>query len=313
MTFNSSRRENSIANKYLYNGKELQEETGWLDYGARFFDPSLGRFNTLDPLAELMSSWNPYHYTYNNPINFTDPTGMIPAGKPEEERQRSRILPDFNPCICESSGGGGNGGKENEGPSGQIDNSHLERTPNVDPLQPQGVDIAHTITLPTPTAVPGLGVSGGVAALGVGAAYVGWQMGPLVAKNFDAMVETVAKGLVWIGVPSQYLYGPGSGNENYPGPWSYTLPDPTIPLPRPFHKSPVGNRFPNNNPSASNWAKAFIYGAGLLDLSNRLKIEVPNLSGLNRNVNRFYKDVIYKTRKGIADYKNDLMRRSTVR
>lgn len=64
-------------NKILYNGKELQDDFGlnWYDYGARFYDPALGRFHSIDNKAEKYNSTNPYAYALNNPLKYIDPDG----------------------------------------------------------------------------------------------------------------------------------------------------------------------------------------------------------------------------------------------
>lgn len=73
LTFNSY--SSGTENLYKYNGKEEQKELGLLDYGARYYDPSLGFFTTIDPRSEDYYSWSPYNYVGGNPIKRVDVNG----------------------------------------------------------------------------------------------------------------------------------------------------------------------------------------------------------------------------------------------
>jgi RHS repeat-associated protein len=70
--------EGEKGNKPKFNSQELDEETNFYFYNARYYDPQIARFITADNIIpnELNTqSWNRYSYVLNNPIMYNDPTG----------------------------------------------------------------------------------------------------------------------------------------------------------------------------------------------------------------------------------------------
>ncbi len=64
--------------RYKFTGKEFDDETGLYYYGARYYNPALGRFIAPDTIVQAPANpqtLNRYSYTLNNPVNYTDPTG----------------------------------------------------------------------------------------------------------------------------------------------------------------------------------------------------------------------------------------------
>lgn len=60
---------------YLFNAKELDEETGLYYYGARYYDPQTSLWLSTDPNGENYPGWSPYAYAAQNPVMITDPDG----------------------------------------------------------------------------------------------------------------------------------------------------------------------------------------------------------------------------------------------
>ena len=69
-------RNNTWNTPYLFNAKELDEETGMYYYGARYYEPRFSLWLSTDPLQEKYPAITSYCYVNNNPIRFVDPTGL---------------------------------------------------------------------------------------------------------------------------------------------------------------------------------------------------------------------------------------------
>ena len=100
---------------YKFNGKELDEETGWYYYGARYYDPRVSVLLSVDPLANmdyLMNdeayisgehndgifnsfNHNSYGYCYQNPIKFIDPNGKQTYWQNNDSYKNANLFEKF--------------------------------------------------------------------------------------------------------------------------------------------------------------------------------------------------------------------------
>ena len=84
-----------------------------MDYGARWYDPAVGRFTGVDPLAEKTFSWSGYNYVLGNPIRLVDPFGLS-AEEKDAGYYRRKAAYDAWQAERDAERGfyGGNGGEK---------------------------------------------------------------------------------------------------------------------------------------------------------------------------------------------------------
>jgi len=76
----------TLTNPFQYTGREFDQETGIYFYRARYFDPSIGRFISEDPIVFNGSGTNFYAYVWNSPIALFDPLGFVGIEKPTTQQ-----------------------------------------------------------------------------------------------------------------------------------------------------------------------------------------------------------------------------------
>lgn len=105
--------QNGRDHKYGFGGKEEQDDDvagtrlDWLDFGARNYDASIGRWMNMDPLAEKYYDKSSYIYGLNSPIFFIDPDGLevdVTALVQSDEKEATYILVHLLADLSEISG-----------------------------------------------------------------------------------------------------------------------------------------------------------------------------------------------------------------
>ena len=122
-TANSWTRAGTTNNFLANGGTELNPVTQVYDLDFRNYDPALGRLNQVDPMADKYSSLSPYHYSFNNPARFNDPSGLEPGGSIAYGTYRPGPQWVAGDQARDIGGGGGGGGNWYK-----VTTTYLERT-----------------------------------------------------------------------------------------------------------------------------------------------------------------------------------------
>jgi RHS repeat-associated protein len=69
-----------------YKFREQDFENNYFAMGARQYDSETGRFLSIDPLFESFRSITPYHYSFNSPLQWKDPSGLY-----AEDESRKKV------------------------------------------------------------------------------------------------------------------------------------------------------------------------------------------------------------------------------
>ena len=88
-------RNSQFSTNYLFNAKELDNETGLYYYGARYLDPTGAMWLSVDPMWEKYAGMSPYNYCAGNPVKMVDPTGEDAVRVVDDENREITIKANY--------------------------------------------------------------------------------------------------------------------------------------------------------------------------------------------------------------------------
>jgi len=88
---------NSVDDRYDFTEKVRDKETDFNYFGARYYDSDIGRWTSVDPLAEKYPGFSPYAYALDNPLKYFDPDGkqLDDEEDDEDEKEKKNIWNKF--------------------------------------------------------------------------------------------------------------------------------------------------------------------------------------------------------------------------
>ncbi|MCO5250790.1 MAG: RHS repeat-associated core domain-containing protein [Candidatus Kapabacteria bacterium] len=82
--------------KHGFATAEYDGESSCFAMGMRMYSAELGRFLSVDPLFEAMPRHTPYHYSFNSPLVWKDPSGLMPENEKDQDRLMALQFPDLS-------------------------------------------------------------------------------------------------------------------------------------------------------------------------------------------------------------------------